>query len=275
MTVISTIAKGDASRILERRRIVVRAPDAWASLWAAHAGAESAPPAVDFASTLVAGAFAGQQTDGGCSIEVVGAVEEDGGIRLVVDEKPSGAERNAPFHLVALPRVEGEVRWTDAARQRSAVPAAPAARIARGAHSRKTATGLRPRTAAVLSYLAGPVSGLVMLVAEPAQPFIRFHAWQSIIALGTFTVAVGLCYLLAVASLFFSANGLAVMVRVATGVWVALLLLWLVCLWQAWNGRAWKLPIAGVWAERLATRADSAARFHPPAASSNEGTSSF
>ncbi len=273
MTALSTIAKGDASRIVERRRIVVRAPDAWASLWAAHAGPVSEPPVVDFASSLVAGAFAGQQ-GAGHSIEIVGAVEEEGGTRLVVEEKPSGSDPNTPFHIVALSRMDGEIRWTDTVRQGPGAPTEPTARIARGAHSRKTETGLRPRTGALLSYLAGPASGLIMLVAEPVQPFVRFHAWQSIIALGALIVGIALCYALALASLFFSVNGLAVMVRVATGVWVALLVLWALCLWQAWKGRAWKLPIAGEWAERLATRGNAGASFQQPAASSKGGTPS-
>lgn len=271
MTAISTVAKGENSRIADRRRVVVRAPDAWASLWAAHAGAaSSAPPEIDFATTIVAGAFAGQRSGGGYVIEIVGAVDEGGGTRLMVDERPPALDAEggqshfreegagAPFHMVALPRTGGEIRWTDVARKRAPEPADPAARIARGAHSRKTATGLRPRTAALLSYLAGPVSGLIMLVAEPAQPFVRFHAWQSIIALGIFAIAIAVCYALAFASLFFSANGIALMVRLATVVWAALLVLWGVCLWQAWKGRVWKLPFAGEWAERLATTSKGA-----------------
>ena len=260
MTVISTIARGDSSRISDRRRVIAASRDDWASLWTAHAGPASEAPAVDFASSVVAGAFAGRQA-AAHSIEIVGAVEEEGGTRLVVEERSpasdsvtagTGSDPASPFHIVAVPRVRGELRWTDARRGRPGAPEDPAGRIAYGAHSRRTHTGLRPRTAAILSYLAGPVSGLIMLVAEPAQPFVRFHAWQSVIAFGALAIAVGACYALAVASLFFSANGLAEMVRVATGVWIVLLGSWLVCLWQAWKGRAWKLPLAGAWAEKLA-----------------------
>jgi uncharacterized membrane protein len=283
MTAIATIARGDGSRITDRRRIVVRAPDAWGSLWAAHAGAASAPPEIDFATTIVAGAFAGQQPTGGYAIEIVGAVEEEGGTRLMIDERrpAAGADGSnpasgpsaptTPFHLVSLPRVDGEIRWTDVARQPAPVPADPASRVARAAHSRKTATGLRPRTGALLSYLAGPASGVVMLVAEPVQPFVRFHAWQSIIALGALATAVAACYALAFASLFFSANGISLMVRMATFVWAGLLVVWGACLWQAWKGRAWKLPLAGEWAERLATQQTPAGSGQPPAASSTEG----
>ena len=277
MSALSTIAKGDSSHIVDRRRVVARTPEEWAALWAAHAGPESDAPPINFGATVVAGAFAGLQPPGPGrrSIEIAGAVDEEGGIRLVVEERPAGVDADAtislphndvdatvpsrlhgaplsPFHIILLPRVDGEIRWTDTRHRPSGETSTAASRIARGAHSRRSATGLRPRTAGVLSYLAGPVSGVIMLVAEPEQPFVRFHAWQSVIALGALTAAVGICYLLALVSLFFTANGLALMVRVATGVWVALLVVWAVLMWQAWRGVAWKLPLAGDWAERLA-----------------------
>ena len=260
MRALSTIAKGDATRIADARRVVVRTPDEWTTLWAAHAGPESEPPAVNFASAIVAAAFAGRQAARQRAIEIVGAVEEDGGTRLVVEERRTGAEPAsgappaAPFHIVMLPRVDGEIRWTDGAHAHASDATDPTVRLAHAAHSRKSATGLRPRTAGVLAYLAGPVSGVIMLVAEPDQPFVRFHAWQSLIALGALSLAVAACYGAAFASLFFTANGLSIMVRVATVVWIALLVLWAVLMWQAWKGRAWKLPIAGAWAEGLAAR---------------------
>jgi uncharacterized membrane protein len=278
MRTLSTLAKGDASHITDRRRVVVRTAEEWAALWAAHAGPASETPAVNFDASVVAAAFAGAQAPPR-AIEIVGAVEEEGGTRLVVEERRAGSDPDgtprlpsagdadatiaaeapatmppSPFHIVMLPRIDGEIRWTDARHTAIAQRTDPRDRITRGAHSRKSATGLRPRTAGVLSYLAGPVSGVIMLVAEPEQPFVRFHAWQSVIALGAFTIAVAFCYLLALVSLFFTANGLAIMIRVATAAWIALLVLWGVLIWQAWRGRAWKLPIAGPWAERLASR---------------------
>ena len=284
MRTLSTIAKGDASHVEERRRVLVRTPEDWAALWAAHAGPASETPAVNFAESIVAAAFAGAQTPPG-SIEIIGAVEEEGGTRLVVEDRraapdpdatirrprapddpeatiaataATGSMPRSPFHIVMLPRVDGEIRWTDARHTAITHGPGPTDRITRGAHSRKSATGLRPRTAGVLSYLAGPVSGVIMLVAEPEQPFVRFHAWQSVIALGAFAVGVALCYAIALVSLFFTANGLAIMIRAGTIAWIALLVLWGVLMWQAWKGRAWKLPIAGAWAERLVARRASA-----------------
>ena len=273
MTALTTIAKGDASRIAERRRVLVRNPEEWTALWAAHAGPSETAPSVDFSSSIVAAAFAGERPSAGYGIDIVGAVEEEGGTRLLVEDRaPAAGTANAqiltsPFHIVSLALAPGELRWTEAGRRgrspgsssHHADPIASAARSHAG-----TASGLRPRTAAVLAYLAGPLSGAIMLLAEPAQPFVRFHAWQSILAIGGLGVAMLACYALAFASLFFTANGLALMVRAAMIVWIVLLIVWLVCLWQAWSGRVMKLPLAGWWAERLARRPS----YQPPATSS-------
>ena len=55
-----------------------------------------------------------------------------------------------------------------------------------------SSTGLDPAVAAALSYLAGPFSGVLVLLAERTNPFVRFHAWQSIIGLGGLGAAIGL-----------------------------------------------------------------------------------
>ncbi len=66
---------------------------------------------------------------------------------------------------------------------------------ARGAEP--SSTGLEPRTASALAYLAGPFSGALILFAESTNQDVRFHAWQSIVALGGLGLAVLASYLLA------------------------------------------------------------------------------
>ena len=43
-------------------------------------------------------------------------------------------------------------------------------------------TGLKKETAAALSYVLGPVTGVIFLVLEK-DPFVRFHAMQSIVVI--------------------------------------------------------------------------------------------
>jgi uncharacterized membrane protein len=117
-----------------------------------------------------------------------------------------------------------------------------------------TASGLSPKTASMLAYLAGPFSGALMLLAEPKHQDVRFHAWQSILALGALGLAVALGYLMALASLFISATAVSAIVRLATALWIVLLIVWAICLWKTYAGERWKLPWAGDWAERLAAR---------------------
>ena len=118
----------------------------------------------------------------------------------------------------------------------------------------ESSTGLQPRTASMLAYLAGPFSGAMILFVETANADVRFHAWQAIVGLGALGLAVLAGYLLAVVALFVSATAVSIMVGVATAIWIVLLVVWAVCLWKAYGGGRWKLPLAGDYAERLAAR---------------------
>ena len=116
----------------------------------------------------------------------------------------------------------------------------------------KSSTGLDPRTASALAYLAGPFSGALVLWAETANRDVRFHAWQSIIGLGGLVIAVFLSCALAILGLFMSATAMLVMLRVATVLTAVLAIVWAICLWKAFAGGRWKLPLAGDFAERRA-----------------------
>jgi uncharacterized membrane protein len=118
-----------------------------------------------------------------------------------------------------------------------------------------SSTGLDPSIAAALAYLAGPFSGIVILLAEKTNRYVRFHAWQSIIGLGGLAaVVIGLLFLAFVALLLFSPlffTWLYRLAAVATLLWVVA---WAFCLVKAFTGSAWKLPYAGKWAEERARR---------------------
>lgn len=285
MIALTTIARGDASRIVDSRRVVVRTPDEWRVLWALHAGPDAAAPAIEFESTIVAAAFAGEKPTAGHGIEIIGAIGDLDGVRLIVEEHALGPGMVAaqiltsPFHIVSFPRTEREVRWSDSG-ARAAGAGVRGARDANGAsasfvdspdpgsrapHSGTPTSGLSPAAASVLAYLAGPISGALMLYAEPRNPDVRFHAWQSIIALGGLGLAVIATYVLAFAALFVSATGVSLLVRVSTAIWLALLVVWAICLWKAVSGERWKLPLAGEYAERIATSTrPTPARQAPP-----------
>lgn len=113
-----------------------------------------------------------------------------------------------------------------------------------------SSTGLEPQFAGALAYLAGPFSGIIILLAERTNRYVRFHAWQAVIGLGGFgLLTVGLL-VSAFLGLFISPTlfkTLYISAGVAAVVW---LLAWGICLVKAFGGSAWKLPLAGNLAER-------------------------
>ena len=112
-------------------------------------------------------------------------------------------------------------------------------------------TGLDPDVASALAYLAGPFSGLLVLMAERTSPTVRFHAWQSIIGLGGLGVVVAALILSAFASIVISAALFKALLYTGWAVWIAWVAVWLVCIVKAYQGQRWKLPLAGDYAERF------------------------
>jgi uncharacterized membrane protein len=274
---IETIAKGEGSRIVEPRRFLVRDRHAFTAIWAAHAGPEAAVPPVDFDQKMVAAVFAGERPNPGYEITISGTRREGGLLVVVVDEQPpdpglvAAQILVAPFHVVTLDRDDGEVRFTttDASEAQTVVfkpratPATPLrkepkARTVRKAEADKTpasSTGLTPTVAAAMAYLAGPFSGALLLWTERTSGFVRFHAWQALLGLGVLGTAAVFFLVSAFVLLIVSPTAFWVMLwlaAIACAIWVVV---WGLCLWNAYHGNVWKLPYAGDYAERYANRA--------------------
>ena len=115
-------------------------------------------------------------------------------------------------------------------------------------------TGLEPHVAATLAYLAGPLSGVLVLMAERTNSYVRFHAWQSILGLGGLGVLVGLLLIVAFAAVIVSATAFRALLVASWICWALWVVCWAICLVKAFTRRRWKLPIAGEYAERLAAR---------------------
>jgi uncharacterized membrane protein len=117
-----------------------------------------------------------------------------------------------------------------------------------------TNTGLDPRVAAALSYLVGWFTGVLFLILERDNRYVRFHAMQSLVGLGgLFIVWAGL-FLISVIVMFFSAVMFRLLMWIALGAWLLSLIVWLICMLKAYLGEVWKLPIAGDVAERILAR---------------------
>ncbi len=104
-------------------------------------------------------------------------------------------------------------------------------------------TGLKKNTAGALAYVLGPVTGIIFLILEK-DPFVRFHAVQSIVV---FTL---LWFILP------WVLGLTVILLVlAPIVWVVSFVFWLMCIYKAWMGEEWEVPVLGKFARQLAKKA--------------------
>jgi uncharacterized membrane protein len=283
---LTTIGQGDGSGIAEPCRAIVRDPAEWRALWAAHAGPESEAPVVDFGSHMVAAAFAGERPTPGFRIEIAAPRSDGSALTLVVTERAPAPGMAAaqmivtPFHIVVLPRHDGDVRFealSEPAQPRAAGRRAPSptfppsptsppaamsppspgsplsARIA-SPHA-PSSTGLAPNAAAALAYLAGPFSGILILLVERANADVRFHAWQAVVGLGGLGALAVLALVSSFLTLLLSPRLFTVMYWLSGLVACVWLIVWAVFLFQAFTGRRWRMPIAGRYAERRAAKA--------------------
>jgi uncharacterized membrane protein len=103
-----------------------------------------------------------------------------------------------------------------------------------------TSTGLSPNTAGLLCYVAGWISGIIFLLLEQRNRFVRFHAAQSIVAFGTITVAGIVLGLIPVVGVAFSSI-----------IGIIGFIVWIIMIVKASSGEWYKLPWAGDVAEKI------------------------
>ncbi len=95
----------------------------------------------------------------------------------------------------------------------------------------KSSTGLEENIAALLSYVAGWVTGLIFFLIEKDSRFVKFHAMQSII---TFVAVFILSWI--------------PFLNIVVG--ILALVLWILLMVKAYQGEKFKLPVIGDLAEK-------------------------
>ena len=102
-------------------------------------------------------------------------------------------------------------------------------------HTEKTSTGLDANVSAALSYLVGFVTGLIFLLVEKENRFVRFHAMQSTL------VFVGIVLVNILLNLVpFLGALVAVFIVIPLSA-----ILWLLLMFKAYQGEEFKLPLVG------------------------------
>jgi len=188
------------------------------------------------------------------------------GTPLVSDTpSPSGSfEKAAPLPPTggAGPTYRSESSGQEWAGYRPAQPPTPSSNApnadafnAPAAQTGKTSTGLEPNIAGLLSYVLGWVTGLIFFLIEKENRFVRFHAMQSIV----FGVALTIIFIgFSVFGTMLALLHLGLLNLLLYPVEFILLLgafvIWLLCMFKAFQGQMYKLPVLGKVAEDMVNK---------------------
>lgn len=103
----------------------------------------------------------------------------------------------------------------------------------------KTALGIDENIEGLLCYVLGFITGIVFLVLEKENKFVRFHAMQSIaVFLPLFVIGFVIWMIPFIGW------------AIGTLLWIVELVLWLLLMLKAYQGETYKLPVAGDFAEQ-------------------------
>jgi len=101
----------------------------------------------------------------------------------------------------------------------------------------QSSTGLEENVAGLLCYLFGFITGIIFLVVEKKSSFVKFHAMQSTITfLSLFVISLILGWIPIIGLLVYP-------------IWILSLILWLLLMIKALQGKHYSLPIIGKMAE--------------------------
>ncbi len=107
----------------------------------------------------------------------------------------------------------------------------------------KTALGIDENIEGLLCYVLGFITGILFLILEKDNKFVRFHAMQSIATfLIIFVISIVIGFIPVIGLLLSPLIGLVA------------LILWLLLMFKAYKGEKYKLPIAGDFAEQQVSK---------------------
>ena len=109
--------------------------------------------------------------------------------------------------------------------------------------NKKTVLGVTENLEALLCYVLGWVSGLIFLLVEKDNAYVRFHALQSL-------VTFGVLHLASIVILIIPFLG----VLLSFLIGILCVVLWIILMVKAYKGERFKLPIVGDFAEEQTSK---------------------
>lgn len=123
------------------------------------------------------------------------------------------------------------------------------------ARAQSTSTGLAPNVAGLLSYVLGPITGILFLVLEKENRFVRFHAAQSVAVGVALIIASIVLTVLSTVLAFIPILGWIIATIAGLGFSLLTFVLWLVLMYKAFQGEEWEAPVVGKYARQYVTPA--------------------
>lgn len=114
-------------------------------------------------------------------------------------------------------------------------------------------TGLESNVAGALSYLLGPLTGVLFYVLEPEDAFVRFHAAQSTIVFGGLFVASLVLSVALTALAFVPVVGwiaAAVLGIASLAIGPIALVAWVFLMYKAYEGDEYEVPLVAPYARK-------------------------
>ncbi|NBI07952.1 DUF4870 domain-containing protein [Senegalia massiliensis] len=100
--------------------------------------------------------------------------------------------------------------------------------------NQKTSIGLEQNIAAMLSYILGFITGIIFLLVEKENKFVRFHAMQSIVVFGAiFLIGVVIGWVPIIGWLIGALSS------------PIILVIWIILLIKSYKNEWYEFPIAG------------------------------
>ena len=111
--------------------------------------------------------------------------------------------------------------------------------------------GLAPNVAAGLASLFSWLGGLIILLGKPPQAWVRFVAVQAIVlAVGYVIVQIAVTILSTILTIAHLGALVLIIWPVDMVIGLAFFVFWLIATIQAFQGKAWRMPVLAQYADR-------------------------